>query len=79
MIIYPNPTTDLLTLEVDDMSQIRQIQLNDVMGKILYNKAKTGVQNLSAHLDVKDLSAGIYLVRITSETGTISSLKILKQ
>jgi hypothetical protein len=79
MIIYPNPTTDLLTLEVDDMSQIRQIQLNDVTGKILYNKAKTGVQNLSAHLDVKNLSAGIYLVRITSETGTVSSLKILKQ
>ncbi|MCE7042811.1 ice-binding family protein [Dyadobacter sp. CY312] len=78
MIIYPNPAIDLLTLEVDDMSQIRQIQLNDVTGKTMYIKAKTGLQNLSAHLDVKDLPAGIYLVRITSETGTVSSLKILK-
>ena len=64
--IYPNPVTDG-TLYVSSSSNIRQLRLTDVSGKILLKK---DVQGYLQTLPVGMISRGIYLLSVDTDTGT---------
>ncbi|GLU56147.1 ice-binding family protein [Dyadobacter frigoris] len=76
--LYPNPAVDYLTLSVDDISLIQRIQISNILGANVYDIRKVS-SDLSSNLDVKNLPAGMYIVRVTNNTGKIASTKILKQ
>jgi hypothetical protein len=61
VLIYPNPSSDKLNIKMSDRS-INEIEIYDVNGK----KVATSM-NLS--IDVKDLSNGIYFIRIKTDKG----------
>jgi hypothetical protein len=70
--IYPNPTSGELTIEMGDMRyEICDIEIFDVFGK------KVSHLTISHPISISGLPAGIYFVRIQTETGVITK-KIIK-
>jgi len=70
--IYPNPTSGLITLEVDN--PINSIIIYDLLGKIIYSN-KNGLKEY----DISELANGIYILKIEDNEGNIYSKKIKKK
>jgi hypothetical protein len=76
--IYPNPGVDLVTLDVERIELVRQIQFVDIQGKVIFDKSRTSSINISNKIDISNFPAGLYSVRVTSLTGDVSYFKIIK-
>ena len=63
MMIYPNPTRDNLTVMAENMNRITIV---NTMGQVLYDQEVIGD---SKDINMSQLEAGIYMVRITTENG----------
>lgn len=74
--IYPNPATDLLNLKVSGSNTINSVQIVDLNGRQVATKSFNEVSD--AQINVNELSAGMYLVNITSGDTTVTK-KFLKQ
>jgi hypothetical protein len=70
--LYPNPMKDVLHLECDN---IRQYDIYSLDGKLV--KSAQLFDNESV-INVKNLSSGIYMIRITSEKGVVTR-RIVKE
>ncbi|MCF0069376.1 ice-binding family protein [Dyadobacter sp. CY261] len=77
--LYPNPATDRITLDADDLSQTERIQLNDNTGKVLHDQQMKFQTGTSTSIDLKQIPTGLYFVRVTDKNGNIVSLKMIKQ
>jgi hypothetical protein len=74
--IYPNPTTGELGIRNYELG-IKDAEIYDVMGKSVYKQLSTFNSQLSTQINVSHLPAGVYFVRITTETGVVTR-KIIK-
>ena len=74
--IYPNPTTDYLTLDIKDFS-LEEIDylLYDMNGKILEDKK---VLNKTTIIDMMNLPPTIYFLKVTDGETVIKTFKIIK-
>lgn len=70
--IYPNPVAD--ALNISSGSQISQVTIHDLGGRLVYNMQVNGS---ALTLNVKDLSQGIYICAIATGNGTVTK-KIMK-
>lgn len=68
--IYPNPATS--TLVVQGINDFKQVTVFDISGKQIL---KTDVQTI----DVQNLSNGMYILQIESQTGAVYTHKFLKK
>ncbi|MCX7728530.1 MAG: T9SS type A sorting domain-containing protein [Bacteroidia bacterium] len=68
-VIYPNPTTDLLHLIIDDNSQdYATIQVIDALGKIILKKNIILENKFTDYIfDVTDWKTGIYFISIQTQ------------
>jgi arylsulfatase A len=75
--IYPNPAKSVLNVEFSDKAALKKIiTMYDVAGKLLLTKSAEG----NTQIDMKQLSAGTYLMQINDEGGKLLyEGKILKQ
>jgi hypothetical protein len=73
-LLYPNPTTGKLTIDYGQ-SKIENVEIFDVMGRM--QKTTTNKQNGEITVDIFHFPAGVYLVKIQTETG-ITTQKIIK-
>ncbi|HEY5507910.1 MAG TPA: T9SS type A sorting domain-containing protein, partial [Paludibacter sp.] len=62
--IYPNPVSNEMIISSFDF-QHNKIEIFDVMGKLLSNKATAGEPFLRIPVDLSD---GVYFVKISNET-----------
>ena len=69
VLVYPNPTTGFLNIE--STQKIHKIEVYNLAGKLLRKEQSTRKLNLS------DLNQGVYLIRITPETGASLTKKII--
>ena len=69
--MYPNPVRDVLNIE--SPAAILTISVQDMNGKQLISLSGTGNA-----IDVSHLPQGVYIVKVTTETETITK-KITKQ
>ena len=72
--IYPNPTSDLLTIDADD---ILSVELFDLNGRRIFS-SEVDSSPFTVHLSPFTLSAGSYLLRIHTRQGTAVQHVILK-
>lgn len=73
--IYPNPATDQVTVELSSQSVSKsQIEIIDITGRIVIAQ---DFSTRSSNVDISQLSAGEYIVRITDDQGFLVT-KILK-
>ena len=74
---YPNPTTDYLTLEVQDFElSTLHFQLFDINGKLLQNEKITSTQT---SIIMSNLVPATYFVKITEGNKEVKTFKIIKQ
>ena len=74
---FPNPTTDILTLQFDGFTtQNAYFQLIDQAGKIIQEQK---ISNESTSLDLSNEVSGIYYLNINSESKNIKTFKIIKK
>lgn len=67
-VVYPNPASDRIYIQ---NKNIKTIQLIDVSGKLVYKS------NNDKSIDVRNLSKGIYILKVESKEGQISSKKVI--
>ena len=72
--VYPNPTTDLVTIS-NKNQLIHFVQLFDVNGKLLWEQSVN--QNM-VDLHLQNLSSGIYFVKIRTENQAVQNVKVIK-
>ena len=63
--LYPNPTTNSITLNLDGVSDVN-IEFIDVQGKLIFSKNQVQSQE---QINLSGISQGIYFVRILSDLG----------
>ena len=74
--VYPNPTTNVLTLKVDNFDFTNAlIQLYDVEGKLLLSKIMTTDETL---INMQSFTPALYILKITDNQKVIKSFKIIK-
>ena len=74
---YPNPTTDYLTLRIDefDISNL-SYQLYDISGKLLQNEKITGSQT---SIVMGNFVPATYFVKVIQGTQEVKTFKIIKR
>lgn len=75
VLLYPNPTNDAVILQMNTFSQGTKYILSDAKGKIIQNGI---VEFEETHLDMQNLSTGVYQLQIQNTTEIISTIKIVK-
>jgi hypothetical protein len=69
--VYPNPTNDLLTIELGELANdTEQIEVLDITGKSVANL--THVDGHSASLSLHSLAKGMYQVVVVTHQGKIT-------
>lgn len=81
-MLYPNPAEDALNLIWSQPAQMQaQIEVCDLYGRVVMNEnagsLPSGTQSRS--LNVATLNAGVYMVRIQSETGISKAVYFVKK
>ncbi|MCB0442505.1 MAG: T9SS type A sorting domain-containing protein [Flavobacterium sp.] len=71
---YPNPVKDILTISYE--TSISKVYVVNLLGQELISKS---INANESQLDLSTLSAGTYLVRITTEDNLEKTIKIVKQ
>ena len=61
--VFPNPATDFVTIEAEDL---QQVTLFDMAGRML---KRISAQGDRQQLDLRELSAGTYFIMVTTENG----------
>ncbi|SFN49430.1 Por secretion system C-terminal sorting domain-containing protein [Chryseobacterium oleae] len=69
--LYPNPFKDIVN--ISDIKDVKSIVVTDVAGR----QVKT--MKSSTEINLSDLSAGLYLVSLHMEDGTVRTLKAIKK
>jgi len=64
--IYPNPATDNVTIEANGMNRITVI---NAVGQVVYD---VELDNNNSQLNVAAFEAGVYVVRINTESGIVT-------
>ena len=72
LTVYPNPATDYINIEAEDL---QQVTLTDITGKALSSVAAKGN---SVRLDVSGLKAGVYLISAKTRSTSSFVKSILK-
>lgn len=66
--LYPNPVTDILTIETPTASTV-QTELFDINGRLLLTKKFTSEENLQLNLSA--YRTALYFIKIKTEQGTV--------
>ena len=74
--VYPNPTTDLLVLSINELKEEYRYQVLDMAGKLLTNGQ---LRNNQTQLDFSSYAAGSYYVNIiTNQNKQIKTFQVIK-
>jgi len=70
---YPNPSDQWLSMDLDfPVAQHTEATLYDAMGRLLFSEEYKQVMKREVMLPVQDYPNGIYFLRITTESGSVS-------
>ena len=79
LIAYPNPFTTTLNVNLgDDILQKVLIELYDLNGVKVFNQQYYKTSGI-VQLNVAQLSDGLYMVKVSSDNGSIKMYKVLKK
>ncbi len=73
--VYPNPSNGLVTISSDANSALSSVSLTDLNGRTVKTVELNG--DSSSQINISDLSAGVYMMNINSDQGSVTK-KIIK-
>lgn len=71
--VYPNPAQDFVTVDTKGQFEIGSVVVYDILGK------RSNVSLSGNTVDMSNLSAGLYILEVTTEGGETGTYKIVKQ
>lgn len=71
-IVYPNPFTDTINISADQ--KVSSMAVYDTSGRLTKE-----ITNPSASVSLRDLSSGIYLIKVIFKNGTAKTIKAVKK
>lgn len=75
--VYPNPVRETLTIEyAADLAESLNVQLMDMTGRVV-REIRTQPGRDLATMNVSDLTAGLYLIRVAGQNETLMTQKVL--
>ena len=69
--VYPNPFVDVL--KISDVKGVKSVSVNDISGREVKSLAP------SAELNLSSLKAGLYIVNLKMEDGSVKTFKAIKK
>lgn len=76
--IFPNPVREQLQINLDDSLVVERLEIFNINGQKIQEKNLTEGHNTRQSLDVNSLTAGVYFLTVSIQSGT-TSLKFVKQ
>lgn len=76
--LYPNPATDVINLELDQIDGPMAVQIYDLNGRKVIDYKNDKSNQSSYSLDVSTLESGVYFVKIQSSQKTATKKLIIK-
>ena len=73
--VYPNPATTIVNITNSSNALVNSISVTDLNGRTVKSSLFAGIANVQ--VNIADLSAGMYMLNITSDQGTVTK-KIVK-
>lgn len=74
--VYPNPVHDYVVIDAEKLQITYDIQLLDAVGKVLYNyRNRFG----TFRIDISELSASTYYLKISTADGKVKVIHVVKQ
>ncbi len=74
-VAYPNPTKGILHLD-SEVSLIKEAAVFDLFGRQVYDSKFQSLNKVD--LDLNHFQSGLYLLKVTTESGKTETLKIMK-
>lgn len=71
--IYPNPTKEILNIEISEVSQIKVL---NILGELIMVTQLNAGNNT---IDVSRYSSGVYFIQVINEIGNMSQNKFIKE
>ena len=65
--LYPNPSNSILNVQIKNSASNVQLKVYDLLGKRVYKETMTS--NEVSKIDVSNWDTGLYLIKISSDTG----------
>ena len=78
LTVYPNPTGDLLHIELSG-AEIANVALYDLQGRVVETRHGTSLQGGTATVNLRNVPAGVYLLRVRDAEGKEYMRKIVKK
>lgn len=75
MAVYPNPYTNLVTLNLADNQGQSEITVLDMAGRVVFSSIETGT---NLQLNLEQLSDGAYILMVRSENGKTAMSRLIK-
>lgn len=72
---YPNPSADRITLDINDWSSVKTIQLLNINGQVVGNYST----NPDNEISIKNLTSGVYFLQVISTDGSTISHKVIRE
>ena len=77
--VYPNPTDDILFIELRGGAEIANVALYDLQGRMVTGVCDTPQRGGTATITVKSIPAGVYVLRVTDADGKEYHQKIVRK
>lgn len=76
MAVFPNPTTDIINLKINDLENGFEFTFYNATGNIL---KKHSIKEKTTQIDTSILPKGVYLLSVKKDNQLIKTFKILKK
>jgi uncharacterized protein YjdB/regulation of enolase protein 1 (concanavalin A-like superfamily) len=74
MLTYPNPASDVLNFEMQNLNDADQLVIYSTTGQLVYTQA---LEDLSGSIDISQLSTGMYFIKTNGQSPVIK--RFIKQ
>lgn len=75
ILVYPNPTSEMLNVECD-LTVAKQIRIYDVYGKVVVSQ---NVESELTTINLANTANGVYILHILNDNGTVATAKVVKR
>ena len=79
MAVYPNPTTESITVEFNPNTEVidGELFIYSSIGKLVMKISLTNKENIQS-VDLKGLENGIYFLKVVNNGSNVYSSKVIK-
>lgn len=74
LVAYPNPATDFITIELPGANSINEIEILDATGRLVKQQK---VQQNKTSINIADLNAGLYLIKVLDDKSQLHTLRLI--